>query len=462
MDFPKFSEWFKAAARRPVLTKRLNRVLRVITRVLSVVLAGGSTLPGRAAMNGQFIYAAQDDGTIHVYDINHSHGAVKTNRVFSPSGDVRGACASAATHRFYVMYNLNSTGYVACVDLTNDNVLWNRAEHSPGVDRGVVTPDGKSLYLPTLASDLNSPYALVVDALTGNLTNQIPMPPQTHDFICSLDGTKVFMSNKSSDQRIRTVWTASNQVTNTTGMFGGIVQPFSVNGRNTLILVDVEGIYGFQYADLITGQILGSALFTGTSAKSSTPEPHGIGFTPDEHEAWACDVGSGNPYVHVFDITTLPPTQTRLVTLSHENPHWLTFSIDGRYCYVAGPKSAGQTTDIIDASTYNRIGSLSPSEDVLEVDFNNGTVTRTGDQYGLGRLTNSAPKPPDLSLGRSSNRSVLKWPAWASDYAVLFTTNLGGRIAWLTATSSLSLTNGHYTMTLTNNGTRGFYRLKKP
>src|SRR5438876_1275855 len=36
----------------------------------------------QAAMNGQFIYAAHNDGTITVHDINNSHSLVKTINVF--------------------------------------------------------------------------------------------------------------------------------------------------------------------------------------------------------------------------------------------------------------------------------------------------------------------------------------------------------------------------------------------
>lgn len=48
------------------------------------------------AVNGRFqlLYAAQDDGTIHVYDINNSHHQLKVVRAFpaTSGADVRGAC----------------------------------------------------------------------------------------------------------------------------------------------------------------------------------------------------------------------------------------------------------------------------------------------------------------------------------------------------------------------------------
>jgi hypothetical protein len=185
--------------------------------------------------------------------------------------------------------------------------------------------------------------------------------------------------------------------------------------------------------------------------------------TPNEHEAWACDNGTGNHYVHVFDITSLPFIQTQLITVSHDDPDWLTFSIDGRYGYVAGRKGYGEITDIIDTSTYARVGSLAPSEDLLEVDFSNGMVTQTGDQFGVGRLTNSAPEPPGLSLGSSSNGLAMSWPGWASDYNVSFATNLASPAVWAAVTNNpVSINHGLCSMAVSNSSTLGFYRLNKP
>lgn len=334
----------------------------------------------------QYIYAAQNDGIIRVYNINSAHALVKTLTFFAGRCDVRGIAAAAPTHRIYTMFNSSGQGHVACIDLLTDQVLWDHVIH-PAVDRGDVTPDGKTLYVPSYEGLSNSPYEFVVDAISGNVISTIAMPIKTHDTICSLDGSKVFMENKSKDARIRTISTANNQIIAITDTFSGIVQPFAVNSKNTFVIADVIGVYGFQYADLTTGRILGTAVFKGTTWNDpGVTHPHGIGMTPNETEAWVCDRGTGNHFVHVFSITSLPPVQTHLVTVSNDNPHWLTFTINGRYCYVAGEKGKNQATDVVDTATYRRIGSLGPSEDLLEVDFNNGRVTATGSQFGVGRV----------------------------------------------------------------------------
>jgi DNA-binding beta-propeller fold protein YncE len=330
----------------------------------------------------RFIYAAQADGIIQVYDMDHSHQLVRRIEAFSCCADVRGAAAAAPTHRLYVMYNRENQGHVVALDLLNDQVVWDKILHSPGVDRGNLTPDGKVLYLPTWEGDSQSPYELVIDAITGVELNRISVPPQSHDTIVSLDGRRVFMETKSATHAMYVADTASNTVVKTiTGYCcTGILAPFSINGTGTMVVNDVYGYYGFALADVSAGHVTTFVPFVGTSGSTG----HGIAWTPDEREVWADD--GGNSYVHVFDMTANPPKQTHLVSVSNVSPHWVTFSIDGGFAYVAGRKGTSDPTDIIDPSTYTRIGTLAPSEDLLEVDFTNGAVSTVGNQFGVGRV----------------------------------------------------------------------------
>ena len=101
---------------------------------------------------------------------------------------------------------------------------------------------------------------------------------------------------------------------------------------------------------------------------------------------WVKD--GARPEVHVFDMLASPP-ELPPVPVSNVS-HWLTFSIDGRFAYVAGRKGSGDRTDVIDAASYQRVGSIGPSEDLLEVDFRDGSVVAVGNQFGIGRVTGPA------------------------------------------------------------------------
>jgi DNA-binding beta-propeller fold protein YncE len=349
--------------------------------------AGGAATQADSAQQdvaSELIYAAQNDGTLHVYDINDQHAELKVIRLFSCCADVRGIAAAVPTHRLYVMYNRDSEGHVAALDLISEQVIWDRVLHTPGVDRGNLTPDGTTLYLPTWEGDPSSAYELVIDAETGAEKARITLPPQSHDTIVSLDGQRVFMETKSSTASMYVANTGSNQLIRGIGGYccSGVLGPFAINGTATRIVNQVNGYAGFQVADVVLGRVTDFVPF------ASGQGGHGIAWTPDERQVWAND--GGVPFVHVFDMQATPPQELQPVAVSNV-PHWITFNIDGRYAYVAGRKGSEDITDVINVATYQRVSSLAPSEDLLEVDFAAGSLVAVGNQFGIGRITSPAP-----------------------------------------------------------------------
>jgi hypothetical protein len=348
--------------------------------VRAVVAALLLVFSGSPSAESHLIYAAQGDGTIHVYEIDNHHAEVKVISAFVCCGDVRGIAAAAPTHRLFVMYNRDNQGHVASLDLNTDQVLWDHVLHAPGVDRGNMTPDGKWLYLPTWEDDPDSTYELVIDADSGTEHARIALPPRSHDTIVSLDGQRVFMETKSQTASMYIGDTASNQVVQTIGGYccSGVLAPFAINGAATRIVNQVNGYAGFELADIPSGAPpVAVAFATGYGG-------HGIAWTPDEREVWVND--GGLPVVHVFNMQASRPEESQSVAISNVS-HWLTFSIDGRFAYIAGRKGSDDITDVVDASTYQRVGSLHPSEDLLEIDFADGAPVATGNQFGIGRVT---------------------------------------------------------------------------
>jgi hypothetical protein len=132
---------------------------------------------------------------------------------------------------------------------------------------------------------------------------------------------------------------------------------------------------------------LGTAAIAGQTSVPGRLNQHGIGLRPDETEVWVNDGVGGQPFIHVFDVTVSPPQHIKDVRLSYTNPHWVTFTIDGDFAYPSGPKLGGRHTDVIDTRTYARVASIGPSEDLLEVDVENGRIVRVGNQFGVGRMT---------------------------------------------------------------------------
>ena len=292
------------------LTARLGRALCM--GVILVVIGSGQSVasettpqanPAPPVVASHLIYAAQDDGTLHVYDVDHQHLEVQVIRLFNCCADVRGITAAVPTHRLYVMYNQDNQGHVASLDLLSGQVVWDRVLHTPGVDRGDVRPDGRTLYVPTWEDDPDSPYELAIDAETGTVQAQITLPPRSHDTIVSLDGQRVFMETKSQTASMYVADTASNQVIETLGGYccSGVLAPFAINGAGTEVVNNINGYAGFQLATVASGGVTERVpLVSGYGG-------HGIAWTPDESEVWMND--GGTPAVHVFDMKAVPPQE---------------------------------------------------------------------------------------------------------------------------------------------------------
>ena len=103
-----------------------------------------------------------------------------------------------------------------------------------------------------------------------------------------------------------------------------------------------------------------------------------------------------NSYVHVFDVSRLPPRHVADVRLTHsmrgkENPcggdcgraGWLQYGLDGRYLWVA------DDGNVVSAAT-NRVvafvPSLASSRYLFELDWRDGRPVRTGGRSGIAPL----------------------------------------------------------------------------
>jgi hypothetical protein len=338
---------------------------------------------GGGSVTARYVYAALLGSTIGVYDIDDGHRRVKVidNLQLRGSGvDVRGLSANARTHRLFLSYMSSSGGHVVCVDLLTDEVQWHR-DYAPGVDRGDIGPAGDKLFVPTNEGQ-TATYELVVDPATGDVLGQVAVTAKSHDTDIGISGRFAYLETKSSNS-IAVVDTSTDQVVQTIGPFTGIVGPHAVNGSDTLVVANVFGLYGFVIGNAQTGHVVTQVPILATPDPGGTGlRQHGVAWKPDETEVWV----TGGAYMHVFDMRAIPPREAQLIPLSgYANTHWITFSIDGAYAYPSAAKNSGTPITVIDTKTYAPAATIDYSEDLVEVDFVDGVVTRVGDQFGIGR-----------------------------------------------------------------------------
>ncbi|HEX8201977.1 MAG TPA: hypothetical protein VF590_15990 [Isosphaeraceae bacterium] len=316
-----------------------------------------------------------------VFDIDGGHKFVKRiptaglDETGTPD-NVKGICASARTQRLYI----STTKTLTCLDLVTERILWEKA-YEKGCDRMALSPDGKVIYLPSFEGDRWH----VVDARTGDVVATIVPNSGSHNTVYGLDGRRAYLAGLRSPL-LTVADTARHAAAGTVGPFSAEVRPFTVNGRQTLGFVNVNGLLGFEVGDLASGKRLHRVEVRGYRqgpVKRHGCPSHGIGLTPDETELWVAD--AFNQRLHVFDATVMPPRPTESIRLRDE-PGWITFSIDGRLAYPS-------TGDVIDAESHRIVATLTDehgvavqSEKLLEIDFRDDRPVRAGDQFGLGHV----------------------------------------------------------------------------
>jgi hypothetical protein len=328
--------------------------------------------------------SSRDRGSISVYDIDRKHRLIKTIRTVPNVGDVRGVVADALTGKLFVAYrSVAGVGMIYSLNLYDDTVRWNRAV-SPGVDRLAIRPDGKLLYVPTWEEG-SADYINVLDAETGDVVRRVHFSNRSHDAQYPLSGP-IFQETKATDGTGNYLYLIDpdRYTVSRIGPYSGILGPYAVDSTSDYVVSNVANLWGMQVANLKTGRIIAATIPGDPPGHFGLL--HGIGWTPDQKEVWEASAWN-DPHVYIWDMLDpmAPVLKGRLTLRSGHGSHWLTFDIKGDYGYVAPYKDEDAVTEIFDVHTHASVGAIGSSEDLLEIDFANGRISRVGDQSGIGR-----------------------------------------------------------------------------
>ena len=360
----------------------------VLFLVVGLLTLGG--VAGRSAepQDGRFLYVATPGirdyleyggHGVLVFDIDHGHRFVRriASSGVDPAGkplNVKGICASAATGRLYV----STTETVTCFDLRTDKILWEK-RYEGGCDRIAISPDGKVIYVPSFEKD----HWHVISAADGAIIARIEPKSGAHNTIIGPNGKEAYLAGLRSPV-LTVADLRTNTIARTVGPFTKSIRPFTVNGSQTRVYVNVNELLGFEIGDLTTGKMLARVEVTGFEVgptKRHGCPSHGIALSLDEKEVWLAD--AHNSRVHIFDNTAMPPKQVSSIPM-RDQPGWITFSIDGKLVYPSTGEVIDQASKRIIATLADEHGNPVHSEKLLEIDFKAGAPVRAGDQFGMG------------------------------------------------------------------------------
>jgi len=315
---------------------------------------------------------------ILVFDMDNNHKFVKRipTQGFHPDGkpsNVKGIAVSLALNSIYV----STIESLQRIDLTTDKLVWEK-KFEGGCDRMAVSPDGKTMYLPSFENS----FWNVVDCATGDVIKKIPVNKKAHNTIFAPSGKFVYLDDLASPW-LYVADPKTHTLVNKIGPFANNVRPFTINGKENLVFVTVDSLLGFEVGDLTNGKKLAHVEVQGWNQgpvrRHGNPS-HGIGLTPDEKELWIAD--GHNMRVHVFNAQ--PPYQQLTSIPLQDMPGWIVFSMDGKYVYPSSGEVIDRKTrkiiTLLQDEFYNNVA----SEKLVEIHFSGNKSVKTGDQFAIG------------------------------------------------------------------------------
>jgi hypothetical protein len=377
---------------------RIRLFIALLSAIIIVFAAAWKTPVKPAAklaaapLNGRYLIAAVPGVRDYLgygghgllfFDIDHGHKFVKriSFKGYHPKNglpsNVKGIAVSIPLHSVYI----TTLETLERIDLITGKLIWEKPiEH--GCDRLSVSPDGKTMYLPSLESH----YWTAIDCETGNTIKVLDGFNASHNTIYALSGKHVYLADLKNTM-VKIADPKTNTIVGEVGPFANFVRPFTVNGKETRIFVNCNELLGFEVGDLQTGKKLAHIEVEGWEKgpvrRHGCPS-HGIGLTPDEKELWLCD--GHNMRLHIF--SAHEPYQQLNTIPVQDMPGWITFTIDGKYAYPSSGEvidvKTRKTLTLLKDESYNTV----ECEKLMEVDFKDGKPVRAGDQFGVGRVLN--------------------------------------------------------------------------
>jgi DNA-binding beta-propeller fold protein YncE len=371
--------------------------MRLAITVLGIAAAGAAGVAsldaqtrraGRVVGGLERLLYVTDRAGISVYDINDGHKLL--GKIDVPeTGGYYGIGASPQLGHIYLSSNVKRD--MVALDIATERIVWRNA-HARFPDSFMVTPDGRSIYLPYRDED----FWHVLNAADGSVKAKITVARGEnytdgwrigsigpHNTWINPAGTRVYMQVLTVPY-VFVADTKTNEIIGKVGPFSKGVRPFTVSNDEKYVYANVDRLLGFEVAAVRDGEKWGGKVLHRVEAKTpderlaqipnpparkphSTPS-HGINIRPDQKEVWVVDGVYG--YLYAYDVTTLPPKQVASIPLFQDpkqqpHPGWISFGIDGKYAYPDGGA-------VIDTDTKQVVARIPTSEKLIEIDFRDG------------------------------------------------------------------------------------------
>jgi YVTN family beta-propeller protein len=257
----------------------------------------------------------------------------------------QGLAASASQDVIYVTVGEGKSGELLWVDPVADTVT-RRMPVGPSPNQLAVTPDGTRGYVPC-----KDGYWDVVDLVRAKVITRIFTGGRPHNTLVSSDGAHIYLAPMGAPKKVTIIDVASNASVGEIA-FGGVIRPIALSRDEKRLYAEVDDLVGVEVADVGTRTMVQRLPATLSREETGPSRSHGLGVRPDQRELWECDVEHRD--LHVYDITDERAKQIATVPLGMR-PYWLTFTPDGKTCFVAGGAEKGEVV-FVDVAAKKAVG----------------------------------------------------------------------------------------------------------
>ena len=224
-----------------------------LVQLLLLLLLALAVPASAAGLSGRYLYVAEPGirdyveyggHGLLVYDIDHGHKLVKriptagVNEAGKPL-NVKGICASITLKRVYI----TTIKTLMAVDLLSEKLLWEKS-YDGGCDRLAISPDGKTIYVPSLEAN----HWNVVDAESGEVIHKIVTNSGAHNTI--LDPGQGSVHGWTQVPYLFVSSAKDYSIQRKVGPFGASIRSLTVNAEETLCFVNVNELLGFEVGNL--------------------------------------------------------------------------------------------------------------------------------------------------------------------------------------------------------------------
>ena len=215
--------------------------------------------------------------------------------------------------------------------------IWHRLAVGPEPHTIATTPDGRWVYVPC-----RDGYYWVIDAQSKTIATRIHTGGRPYDALASQAGRYMYLSPMGEPERVTIVDIAADHRIVGHIPFGGSVQLAALAANQTFFFQQVDGLNGFQVADIGQRSVIATIAHKTALGKLIpverlgwlTPQGfkrcHGLAIRPDQQEIWS--VCAEHLTIHALRPPDFPERHTLELA---DQGFSLTFTPDSRYAFVA-------------------------------------------------------------------------------------------------------------------------------